>query len=111
MPVDKIFNNLEFRSDSWDKSDNLLNTTFDTLTVWNEYHVKERMRDIVPQLSELDFSQCHNSYVVNFRHVKELQKDMYILYGGAGQEQIVQISRRYVQKTRKDFLKWSSLFV
>ena len=37
MPVDKIFNNLEFRSDSWDKSDNLLNTTFDTLTVWNEY--------------------------------------------------------------------------
>lgn len=37
MPVDKIFNNLEFRSDSWDKSNNLLNTTFDTLTVWNEY--------------------------------------------------------------------------
>ena len=37
MPVDKIFNNLEFRSDSWDKSNNLLNTTFDTLTAWNEY--------------------------------------------------------------------------
>lgn len=37
MPVDKIFNNLEFRSDSWDKSGNLLGTTFDTLTVWNEY--------------------------------------------------------------------------
>ena len=37
MPVDKIFNNLEFRSDSWDKNGNLLNTTFDTLIVWNEY--------------------------------------------------------------------------
>ena len=37
MPVDKIFNNLEFRSDSWDKNGKLLNTTFDTLTVWNEY--------------------------------------------------------------------------
>lgn len=37
MPVDKIFNNLEFRSDSWDKNGNLLNTTFDTLTTWNEY--------------------------------------------------------------------------
>lgn len=37
IPVDKIFNNLEFRSDSWDKNGNLLNTTFDTLTVWNEY--------------------------------------------------------------------------
>ena len=37
MPIDKIFNNLEFRSDSWDKDGNLLNTTFDTLTTWNEY--------------------------------------------------------------------------
>lgn len=37
MPVDKIFNNLEFKSDSWDKNGNLLNTTFDTLTAWNEY--------------------------------------------------------------------------
>ena len=81
------------------------------VTVWDEYHVKEHMSDIVPQLSELDFSQCHNSYVVNFRYVKELQKDMYILYGEADKEQIVQISRRYVQKTREDFLKWSALFV
>ena len=37
MPVNKIFNNLEFRSDSWNGNGNLLNTTFDTLTVWNEY--------------------------------------------------------------------------
>lgn len=35
-PVDKIFDTIEFRSDSWD-SDSLLNSTFDTLTVWNEY--------------------------------------------------------------------------
>lgn len=37
MQFDKIFNNLEFRADSWDKDNNLLNTTFDTLDVWNEY--------------------------------------------------------------------------
>ena len=37
MSKDKIFNNLEFRSDTWDKNGNLLNTTFDTLTTWNEY--------------------------------------------------------------------------
>ena len=37
MPVDKIFDNLEFRADSWDKDGKLLNTTFDTLDVWNEY--------------------------------------------------------------------------
>ena len=34
---DKIFDNLEFRADSWDASGNLLNTTFDTLNTWNEY--------------------------------------------------------------------------
>ena len=81
------------------------------VTVWDEYHVKERFVEIIPQLSELDFSQCHSSYVVNFRHVKELQKDMYILYDESEKEQTVQISRRFVQKTREDFLKWSALFV
>ena len=81
------------------------------VTVWDEYHVKERFVEIIPQLSELDFSQCHSSYVVNFRHVKELQRDMYILYDESEKEQTVQISRRFVQKTREDFLKWSALFV
>ena len=81
------------------------------VTVWDEYHVKERFVEIIPQLSELDFSQCHSSYVVNFRHVKELQRDMYILYDESEKEQTVQISRRFVQKTRENFLKWSALFV
>lgn len=37
-PNDKIFDNIEFRSDSWDKNNNLLDfDTFDTLNVWNEY--------------------------------------------------------------------------
>ena len=35
--TDKIFNNLEFRTDSWNSKGELLNTTFDTLTTWNEY--------------------------------------------------------------------------
>ena len=35
-PSDKIFNTVEFRADSWNGS-TLMNTTFDTLTVWNEY--------------------------------------------------------------------------
>lgn len=33
---DKVFNTVEFRADTWD-NDKLLNTTFDTLEVWNEY--------------------------------------------------------------------------
>lgn len=34
--IDKIFNTIEFRSDSWENG-TLLNETFDTLDVWNEY--------------------------------------------------------------------------
>lgn len=35
-PYDKIFNNIEFRADTWN-GDTLTNSTFDTLDVWNEY--------------------------------------------------------------------------
>ena len=34
--VDKIFNNIEFTSDSWNNN-TLINSTFDTLDAWNEY--------------------------------------------------------------------------
>lgn len=35
--IDKIFNNIEFRADSWNKNTLLHNETFDQLDVWNEY--------------------------------------------------------------------------
>lgn len=35
--MDKTFNTLEFRSDSWDNQTLLSDTTFDTLETWNEY--------------------------------------------------------------------------
>lgn len=41
MLTDKIFNNIEFRADTWDSNNTLLNTTFDTLNVWNEYQQGE----------------------------------------------------------------------
>ena len=36
-PYDKIFNNIEFRADSWDNTLLTSNCAFDTLEVWNEY--------------------------------------------------------------------------
>ena len=36
-PYDKIFDNIEFRSDSWDGEVLLNDATFDSLEVWNEY--------------------------------------------------------------------------
>lgn len=53
MAVDKVFNNLEFRADSW-KGKTLLNTTFDTLTTWNEYQTgTSTLNNILGRPSEL----------------------------------------------------------
>ena len=53
MAVDKIFNNLEFRADSWEGTA-LLNTTFDTLTTWNEYQTgTSTLNNILGRPSEL----------------------------------------------------------
>ena len=53
MSKDKIFNNLEFRADSWNGS-TLLNTTFDTLTTWNEYQTgTATLNNILGRPSEL----------------------------------------------------------
>jgi hypothetical protein len=50
---DKVFNTVEFRADTWD-NDKLLNTTFDTLEVWNEYqHGKSNLSNILGKPSPL----------------------------------------------------------
>ena len=45
---DKIFNNIEFRADSWDMEGTLTEDTFDTLKVWNEY--QEGIADLTREL-------------------------------------------------------------
>lgn len=51
---DKIFNNLEFRADSWDKNSKLLNTTFDKLYTWNEYQSGEsKLNNVLGRPSDL----------------------------------------------------------
>lgn len=50
---DKVFNTVEFRADTWDK-DKLLNSTFDTLEVWNEYqHGKSNLSNVLGKPSPL----------------------------------------------------------
>lgn len=50
---DKVFNNIEFRADTWDNG-KLLNSTFDTLEVWNEYqHGKSNLTNILGKPSPL----------------------------------------------------------
>ena len=50
---DKVFNTVEFRADTWD-NDKLLNSTFDTLEVWNEYQYgKSNLTNILGKPSPL----------------------------------------------------------
>ena len=50
---DKIFNNLDFRSDTY-SNDTLLNRTFDTIEVWNEYQRgKSKLANIIGRPSSL----------------------------------------------------------
>lgn len=50
---DKIFNNLDFRSDTY-SNDTLLNRTFDTLEVWNEYQRgKSKLTNVIGRPSSL----------------------------------------------------------
>lgn len=77
------------------------------VTTWGEYQVWDKLDDIMKQLPELDFSRCHNSFIVHFRYVQELQRDGYLLYN----KDFVQISRGYAQKTKEDFLRWSVVYM
>ena len=53
ISVDKVFNNLEFRADTWNGS-TLLDSTFDTLTTWNEYQTGvATLNNILGRPSEL----------------------------------------------------------
>lgn len=53
-PYDKIFNNIEFRADSWDGDKLINNQTFDTLDVWNEYqHGTSTLSNIIGKPSPL----------------------------------------------------------
>ena len=85
----------------------VLKTIGKQMTTWGEYQVWDKLDDIMKQLPELDFSRCHNSFIVHFRYVQELQRDGYLLYN----KDFVQISRGYNSKTKEDFLKWSILYM
>ena len=50
------------------------------VTVWGVYTIKRKFDEIAEVLSGIDFSRCHNSYIVNFRHVREAKRNLYTLY-------------------------------
>ncbi|MDO4648776.1 MAG: LytTR family DNA-binding domain-containing protein [Eubacteriales bacterium] len=69
------------------------------------YETKAKIGEIEELLPSLDFARCHNSYIVYFPAVKEINRTSIILRNG---EQIP-ISRQYQGKMRELFVDWARM--
>ncbi|WP_028042734.1 LytR/AlgR family response regulator transcription factor [Candidatus Stoquefichus massiliensis] len=49
-------------------------------TIHNQYQVREKLKNVLEQLTELSFQQIHKSYVINKKYVKEIGATEVILF-------------------------------
>ena len=57
---------------------------------------------LVNQIGRHDVIRCHNSYVINFRYVREFRRNEFVLTDGP----VIPVSRRYLDETRNEFSIW-----
>ncbi|MDD6065399.1 MAG: LytTR family DNA-binding domain-containing protein, partial [Firmicutes bacterium] len=57
---------------------------------------------LVNQIGRHDVIRCHNSYVINFRYVREFRRNEFVLTDGT----VIPVSRRYLDETRNEFSIW-----
>lgn len=67
-----------------------------------EYKTYEKMDNAEASLSKNEFVRCHQSYLVNVKHIRELNKNEIILFN----ENRIPISKRY-QKAVSDAILWN----
>ncbi len=70
----------------------------------NVYETYDKISNIVPLLGG-EFVQCHKSYLVNMRYIKELKKDALLLSNGCE----IMISRNRYNETKEQFLDYVSV--
>ncbi len=68
------------------------------------YETYDKISNIVPLLGG-EFVQCHKSYLVNMRYIKELKKDALVLNNGCE----IMISRNRYNETKEQFLDYVSI--
>lgn len=66
------------------------------------YIVQDKMPELEEMLHSPDFIRCHNSYIVNLRHVLKLEQKTIMLKDGAE----IPISRARNFEVREKFLNW-----
>lgn len=80
-----------------------MNRTTKIVTVWGDYEIWDKIKEIEKKLPEIDFVRCHNSCIVYLPAVREMRKDSFIM----NNEEKVMISRAYAKFTKRAFMKWA----
>ena len=73
------------------------------VTTWGEYQVWDKLDDIMKQLPELDFSRCHNSFMVSMNYIKKYIRELCTMVN----DEKIPISRKYQPIFKEAFVKWS----
>lgn len=73
------------------------------VTVWGNYEIWDKLRDVMEKLSEIDFVRCHNSYIVYTPAVREMGKGCFILKNGTK----IMISRSHIRTVKASFMRWA----
>ena len=73
------------------------------VTVWGNYEIWDKLKDVKGKLSEVDFVRCHNSYIVYMPAVRELGKGCFILKNGTK----IMISRSHMKGVKAAFMRWA----
>lgn len=73
------------------------------VTVWGNYEIWDKLKDVMDKLSEVDFVRCHNSYIVYMPAVHELGKGCFILKNGTK----IMISRSHMKGVKAAFMRWA----
>lgn len=67
------------------------------------YSIRDKLGDVMKRLSPVDFVRCHNSYIVYFPAVREMEKGQFVLNDGSQ----IMISRSHVKAVKNAFMKWA----
>ena len=64
----------------------------------------EKLIQLMDRLDPYEFVRCHNSYIVNMRHIREISRKCITMVNGT----VSNVSRAYVPEVRKRFTFWGN---
>lgn len=67
------------------------------------YSIWDKLSDVAKRLPSVDFVRCHNSFIVYFPAVREMEKGQFILKDGSR----IMISRSHAKAVKNAFMKWA----